>query len=168
MPEKDSYVVYGDNGVCHITDICSETMFNKTRTYYILKPVNTPGSIIHVPADNETLLARMRMIPDKNEILKLIDDLKEERIPWEKNNRLRSEIFSDILNRGNQKEMLVLIRTIWEKRKNLAAENKKLGASDDSALKKAEKTINEEFGFVLSVEPKDVPSFIAARLSKTD
>ncbi len=55
-------------------------------------------------------------------------------------------------------------RTIRKKRKELEKQNKKLSASDDNALKKAEKIINGEFGFALSILPEEVPDFIAKNL----
>lgn len=164
MLEKDSYVIYGGYGVCRVTDIRKETMFKTTQTYYILESVSDSRSTIYVPVDNEALLARMRKIPDRDEILKMLDALKTEAIPWERDNRLRAEQFNRILDRCDQRELLVLIRTIWEKRREMAAQNKKLSASDDSAMKSAEKIINGEFGFALSIPPEDVPGFISARL----
>ena len=164
MLEKGSYVIYGGNGVCLVSDIRSETMYRKTQTYYILTPVDTPGSTIYVPTENEALLAMMQKIPSREEILCILDGLKEEEIPWEKDNRLRGEQFDAILNRCDQRELLVLIRTIRKKRKELEKQNKKLSASDDNALKKAEKIINGEFGFALSILPEEVPDFIAKNL----
>ena len=164
MLEKGSYVIFGSNGVCRVTDIRSETMYRKVRTYYVLESVNDPGATIYVPVDNEALLARMRKIPDREEILKMLDALKDEIISWEPDNRLRAEQFNGILDRCDLWELLALIRTIREKRRRLAAENKKLGSSDDNALKRAEKIINGEFGFALSIPPEEVPAYIVARL----
>ena len=164
MLEKGSYVIYGGNGVCRVTDIRSETMYKTTRNYYVLESVNDPGTTIYVPVDNEALLARMRKIPDRDEILMMLDALKDESFSWEPDNHLRAEQFGEILDRCDQRELLVLICTIREKRRTLAAENKKLGSSDDSALKRAEKIINGEFGFALSIPPEEVPAYIVARL----
>ena len=166
MLEKGSYVIYGSNGVCRVTDIRSETMYKKARTYYVLESVNDPGARVYVPVDNEALLARMRKIPDREEILIMLDALKDEMFCWEPDNRLRAEQFGAILDRCDQRELLVLICTIREKRRRLAAEKKKLGSSDDNALKRAEKIINGEFGFALSIPPEEVPAFIAERLSR--
>ena len=91
MFEKDSYVIYGGNGVCRVVDIRRETMYKKTKTYYVLESVNDPGATIYVPVDNEALLARMQKIPDRDEILQMLDALKDETIPWEPDNRLRAE-----------------------------------------------------------------------------
>ena len=164
MLEKGSYVIFGSNGVCRVTDIRSETMYRKVRTYYVLESVNDPGATIYVPVDNEALLAQMRKIPDREEILKMLDALKDEIISWEPDNRLRAEQFNGILDRCGLWELLALIRTIREKRRRLAAENKKLGSSDDNALKRAEKIINGEFGFALSIPPEEVPAYIVVRL----
>lgn len=164
MLEKDSYVIYGCNGVCRVSDIRCETMYKKTQTYYILESVNDPGSTIYIPADNEALLSRMQRIPDRDEILRMLDVMKDNTIPWEQDNHLRAALFNGILDRCDRQELLTLIRTLREKRENLAAENKKLSASDDNALKRAEKTINDVFGFALSIAPEEVPAYIAAYL----
>ena len=168
MLEKDSYVIYGGNGVCRVADIRSETMYRKTQSYYILESVNDPGSTIYVPVGNETLLARIRKIPDREEILQMLDVLKHDAMRWEPDNRLRAELFNGVLDRCDQRELLALIRMIWEKRRELAAENKKLGSSDDNVLKRAEKIINDEFGFALSIASEEVPAFISARLNKKE
>ena len=165
MWEKDSYIIYGGNGVCRVTDVRSEKMYGKKQTYYVLSPVDSPGSMIFVPTDNAALTARMRKIPGREEILRLLDGLKEETLPWEKDSRLRAEQFDEILDRCDQRELLVLICTIWNKRRELARQSKKLATSDDSALKRAEKIINGEYGFALSVTPEEVPAFIADYLS---
>ena len=39
--------------------------------------------------------------------------------------------------------------------------------AEEAALKRAEKIINAEHGFALSVAPEEVPAFMAARLRKT-
>ena len=164
MLEKDSYIIYGGNGVCRVKDIRREKMYGKPQTYYILAPVEDPGAVIYVPADNEALLARMRKIPGREEILRLLAGLKEEELPWEKDSRLRAEQFDAILDRCDQRELLVLIHTVRNRRRELARQNKRLAAADDNALKRAEKIINGEFAFSLSVPPEEVPAFIAGQL----
>ncbi len=102
--------------------------------------------------------------PARDEILKMPDGLKNEKIPREQDNRLRAELFGGIPGRGDRMELLALIRTLREKRAELAREAGKMSASDDNVLKKAEKIINGEFGLALSIPPEEVPAFIAARL----
>lgn len=164
MLEKDSYIIYGGNGVCRVTDIRREKMYGKQQTYYILAPVEHPDAVIYVPTDNEALLARMRKIPGREEILQLLSGLREEELPWEKDSRRRAEQFDAILDRCDQRELLVLIRTIRNKRRELARQNKKLATADDNALKRAEKIINGEFSFSLALAPEEVPAFIAGCL----
>ena len=165
MLEKDSYIFYGGNGVCRIADIRQERMFGNSQTYYVLMPVDTPGALIFVPADNRVLLSRMREIPCREAIMEMLDGLKGHELHLEKDNRLRAEQLDAILDRCDQRELLLLIHTIWTKRRELSKQNRKLCTADENALKRAEKIINGELGFALSLPPEEVPAFIAEQLS---
>ena len=164
MAEKGSCIIYGSNGVCRVTDIRSEKLYGKQQTYYILPPVNNPGAVIYVPTDNEALLSRMKEIVGPEEILTLIGGLKEDEMPWEPDNRLRTELFDGVISRGDRRELLLMIRTLYLRRVTLAGQKKRLGAADEAALKRAEKLINDEFSYALSIPPEDVPAFIRDQL----
>ena len=164
MTEIGSYIIYGGNGVCRVTDVRSEKLYGKQQTYYILTPVGNPGAVIYVPADNEALLGRMKEIVCPEEILSLIAGLKDEELPWESDNRVRGEMYDAVIARGDRRELLLLIRTVYRRKLFLSEQKKKLGAVDENALKRAEKLINDEFSFALSIAPEDVPAFIRDQL----
>lgn len=164
MAEKGSYIIYGSNGVCRVTDIRSERQYGRQQTYYILTPVGNPGSVIYVPADNEALLSKMKQIVRPEEILAILSGLKDEEMPWETDNRLRAELFDGVIARGDRRELLLMIRTLYLRRIHLAEQKKRLGTADENALKRAEKLINDEFSFALSIAPEEVPAFIRDQL----
>lgn len=164
MTEIGSYIIYGSNGVCRVTDVRSEKLYGKQQTYYILTPVSNPGAVIYVPADNEALLGRMKEIVCPEEIRSLIAGLKDEELPWETDNRVRSETFDGIISRGDRRELLLLIRTVYRRKLFLSEQKKKLGTADENALKRAEKLINDEFSFALSIPPEEVPEYIRDQL----
>ena len=164
MAEKGSYIIYGSNGVCRVTDIRREKLYGKQQTYYILTPVGNPGSVIYVPADSEALLSKMKQIVCPEEILAILSGLKDEEMPWEADNRLRAELFDGLIARGDRRELLLMIRTLYLRRVRLAEQKKRLGSADENALKRAEKLINDEFSFALSIAPEDVPAYIRDRL----
>ncbi len=164
MTEIGSYIIYGGNGVCRVTDKRSERLYGKQQTYYILTPVGNPGAVIYVPADNDALLGRMKEIVCPEEIASLIDGLKDEELPWEPDNRARGEMYDAVIARGDRRELLLLIRTVYRRKLTLSEQKKKLGSMDENALKRAEKLINDEFAFALSIPPEEVPDFIRDRL----
>ena len=164
MTEIGSYIIYGGNGVCRVTDVRSEKLYGKQQTYYILTPVGNPGAVIYVPADNEALLGRMKEIVCPEEIRSLIAGLKDEELPWETDARVRGELYDSIIARGDRRELLLLIRTVYRRKLSLSEQKKKLGSVDENALKQAEKRINDEFAFSLSIPPEEVPEYIRDQL----
>ena len=53
---------------------------------------------------------------------------------------------------------------IYEKKRELVKIGKKLSVTDQTTLKAAEKLVEEEFGWALGMDPKEIPSFIRRRL----
>ncbi len=166
MPDIGSYVIYGANGICIVKDKRKEKLCGTKNEYYILSPVDSNNSTIYVPADNSALVAKMKSILSKNEIISLIADIGDDEISWQSDNKLRKEEFGRILDKGDRKELLKLIKCIYLKKKELNSSNKKLWAADEAALKRAEKIINAEFSLVLEISPEDVPSFIENIIGK--
>ena len=83
MLELNSYVIYGDNGVCLVADKRKEKFAGVIREYYILKPQGNEGSTLFVPTDNEELLSKMRSILTREEILDIIHSLPGEEVTSE-------------------------------------------------------------------------------------
>lgn len=160
MPDIGSYVIYGANGICIIKDKRKEKLCGTKNEYYVLSPVGSNSSTIYVPSDNNELVSRMKSILSKEEILSLIYNIGNDELAWNPDNKQRNEEFGEIIDRGDRKELLRLIKCIYLKKKQLNAENKKLRAADEATLKRAENMINAEFSLVLEMKPEDIPSFI--------
>ncbi len=160
MLQIDSYIIYGANGVCKIRDIRKDKLCGTKQTYYVLTPIDNISSTIYVPVDNEALVAKMKNLLNRDEIVSLIADVKDQRLPWINDNKERGEYYTILLSRGDRKEILSLIHTIYHKRLELNKERKKLWAVDENALRRAEKIINDEFSLVLGITPDKVPGFI--------
>ena len=165
MPDIGSYVIYGANGICIIKDKRKEKMSGTKNEYFILEPVDNPYSKIFVPTSNNSLLNKMKTLLNAEEILALINDIGNDGMSWIADNKTRAELFSSIIETGDRKELLKLIKCIYLKRKELSDEHKKLWAADEATLKTAEKMINAEFGLVLGINADDVPAFIERTLN---
>ena len=96
---RGDYVVYGTSGICMIEDIrlMKFAMDSEKSTYYVLKPESSDSSVVYVPEKNEKLMSKMREVMTKDEIDSLLLGMKDKEIGWEKDRRIRSEIFHDIL-----------------------------------------------------------------------
>ncbi|MBQ3538178.1 MAG: CarD family transcriptional regulator [Clostridia bacterium] len=166
MPDIGSYVIYGANGICTVKDKRKEKLCGTKNEYYVLSPLGSNNSTIYVPADNSELVARMKSILSRSEIISLIADMGDDEIFWQSDNKLRNEEFGRIIDKGDRKELLKLIKCIYLKKKELNANNKKLWAADEATLKRAEAMINAEFSLVLEIKPEEVPSFIENIIGK--
>ena len=160
MLEKDSYVMYGDNGVCQVVDKRKQKFGTQYKEFYILKPVNNAASTFYVPTDNEALLTKMRDILTKDEVVALIKEIADESLAWVDDNRERQAMYDDIFKSGDRKELLLLIKSLYQHKQDRQADGKKLWTIDENAMKHAEKLVYEEFATVLDIQLDDVVPFI--------
>ena len=160
------YVVYGSNGICKVADIKKMTLspIIGERNYYILEQINSKMSTIYVAIDNEVLCAKMRYVLSENEILEILHGARENSINWIDDRKARVQAFHNILSGGSHEELLLMIRCIYLKSRELSENHKKISDSDASVLHNAEKIVRDEFAFALDISPETVGSFIRREL----
>lgn len=174
MEEKDfqigKHVAYGTNGVCIIEDIKPMKFASgmKEKMYFILDPEGNSSSKVFVPADNEKLVSRMRTVMTREEINDLLLGMKGKELEWEKDRRVRSERFHEILSQGVTQDMLLMIRCIYLKKRELAGTGKNLPTTDGNTLKTAERLVEEEFAYTLGIKTSEVGPYIRKLLGMAD
>ncbi len=164
MLEVNSYVMYGDNGVCLVADRRKEKFAGQWGEYFILKPVNNGESTLYVPVDNEKLLAKMRKVLSKEEILDIVHSLNDDDLGWVEDNKEREALYEDVFAGGDRRELLLLIKSLYKHKQERKEAGKKLWTIDENAMKRAEKLVYEEFATVLEIDPDDVVGFISREL----
>ena len=166
MFDVGTKVLYKTSGVCTVTEIKKAKIseLSGEKVYYILKPINDPNFTIYVPTDNEALTSQMREILTADEIIALIKSMPHEDTEWISDSKQRSDLFRKILIGGDRKELMKMTKTIHRKRQELAEIGKKLYAADESALKKAERVLFDEFALVLKIRQEDVIPFIIGQI----
>lgn len=164
--KKGSSILYKNHGVCQIADI-STLKFNATeREYYILRPVNSKETTLYVPVDNEKLRKDMRAILTVEEIYELIHMIPEGERLWLEDSRARQAMYKEIFDRGDRQELVWMIHDIFLQKKERESQKKKLAAIDETAMKRAEKLIHEEFAFVMDIRLEEVAPFVAGVLGR--
>ncbi|HOB36955.1 MAG TPA: CarD family transcriptional regulator [Candidatus Avimonas sp.] len=165
MFDINEYVVYGTVGVCRVVDYRKESFGSiEEKEYYILEPVHAKNSSIYVPADNQDVIRKMQPVLTVEEVYELIDSITDEETTWISNDTQRREKFSQIIKSGNRKEILKLIKALYQHREERLESGRKLYAADENILNTAERLINNEFALVLNIEPEDVVPFIRNHL----
>lgn len=157
-------LVYGANGVMEIVDIRDETVGEVSRKYYVLREIGSnSASMTFVPVDSERLVALMRPLLDKESIMKLIADAKNmPEIDWPKDNRARAERFRSIIESGDRRGMMAMIKTIYENGLKRGEDGKRNYISDEAAMRRAERLLYSEFSEVLGVSEEELTELIAA------
>jgi len=160
MFEINDIILYGNDGVCTLTDIVSKDINGKQADYYALCPVYDGSATIFVPIDNEKLTSRMRKVISKDEINKLIRSMPEEETIWIENESERKEKYKAIIAAGDRKKLVQIIKTLYLHQNNQKAKGRKLHLCDERFLKDAEKILYDEFALVLGIERSQVLPFI--------
>ncbi|MBE6661296.1 MAG: CarD family transcriptional regulator [Ruminococcaceae bacterium] len=160
-----SYVVYGSQGVCRISEIRREDFSGTAKDYYILTPSDDPKMVIYVPTDAATLTSQMRQLLSLDELTALIHDgAAAEPMEWINDPRSRNEQFRQILQSGDRLRLFCLLRAIHERREQQIALGKKLYAADEAICQRAEKLLHGEIAAVLNIKPDEVQSYIQSQL----
>lgn len=161
-------IVYGRTGICVIDAIEKKKYSVRDRienNCYVLKPIYDSTSTIFVPVDNERLTSMMRRVLTKQEIDSLLESIKDGEEQWIDDQRERTEKFKEVLSKGIRRELLLMIKCLYERKTQLLKNGKKLCASDDGILKDAEREVSQEFAYALGIEVGEVGNYILSKLN---
>ena len=160
-------VVYGTQGVCTIKDISMLKLGRVKGEYYILAPVADPGSVVYVPASNEKLLGKMRAVLCREEAEELILDALREPLPWISDDASRKNFCDDTVKNGSRKDLMRLVGMLYRHREELRQQKKHFHNIDAQYLKTAERLLNDELAYALSIPTDQVPDYIHRRLPES-
>lgn len=148
-------IIYGSIGVCEIKEISENRLTGTMRQYYVLQPVDTDKNVIYVPVDNEKLVSRMRAVPSKKEITKLMKEVDSEEVLWIDNNIERTQVYREIIADGELKKNIRLLRTLNRRSVNLLENGKHLPKSDERIFKECSKLISHELSSIMQLSPDE-------------
>ena len=157
-------VLYGAEGVCKIKDITRENFGEGIMEYYVLQPIYKDSLMIFVHTDNDHLISKMRRVLSREEIEKIILTMPEEELLSIEDESEREIKYQEIINSGDRRAVVKLIKTIYLRQKNRKEQKKKPYAIDERFLKEAEKLLYDEFALVLNVKPNQVLPLIIKQI----
>ncbi|MFA9378739.1 MAG: CarD family transcriptional regulator [Lachnotalea sp.] len=165
MFKVGDYVVYANNGVCKVDDINSiqATGVPKERLYYILTSVYISGSKVFTPVDNDNVI--MRGIISKKEANLLIEDIENIEILPVKNEKNREFIYKESMKTCECKELMRIIKTVYNVKETRHAEGKKLAVSDEKYLKLAQDSLYGELAIPLEINKEEVEELVLFRIN---
>lgn len=166
MIRVNDVVLYGIDGICRVTGVTTRMVAGKPAEFFVLKPVGLQGSTIYVPAANETLVSRMQRLLSLDETMALIRSIPGEETLWIEDDLKRRATYGRILQGGDRREIVRVIKTLYLRGEQLKQERRKMHAADERLMKEAEKRLYDEFAHVLRIEPGQVPPFISRTIGE--
>ena len=168
MHKIGDMILYGASGVMTVVDIREESVGDTPRRYYVLRPsLVRSESLTFVPIDNERLISLMLPLLTKEEINALLKEAKSiSPIEWIPSNRPRADAFKKIIESGDRRQMIAMIRAIDENAKGREAEGKKNFITDENAKQKALKLLYSEISVVLGIPEEDAINIVKPYLTR--
>ncbi len=158
------FVVYGNAGVCKVDEIgpLVKMNFPKEKIFYTLVPVYSKGSKVFTPVDSEKVILRPVLSKkDAKELIYEMDEVKEMDI---QDNKKREEVFKQCIRDCDCRDLVKVIKTIYQRKKERIAEGKKVTAGDEKILHMAEDNLNRELAVALDVEMSIVEEFLDKKI----
>jgi CarD family transcriptional regulator len=157
-------IIYGNTGVCRVTDITELDQLNaESKRYYVLSPLYQNG-VIYTPIDNTKVF--MRSIISTSEAEKLINtipSIEAEACHFREVKQL-TEHYETYFHTYNCKDLVELTMSIYKKKELIEQQNRKLGAIDAKYMKRAEDLLFGELAAALSISVSKVPEYIDKRI----
>ncbi len=156
-------VIYGNTGVCTVTGIGPSELSgaDKDKDYYFLTPYYSPESRIYTPCDNDKVV--MRHIISKKEAEELLDSINDIETVEISNEKERENIYKTMIRGCNCREIISILKTIYERKKQRLSEGKKITANDEKYFLMAEDKLHGELAVVLGIAKDQVKSYIASK-----
>ncbi len=164
MFEIGAYIIYGTKGVCRLEDITKLHMKGAdwNRLYYVLTPLGDRKGKIYVPTDNSKVL--MRSIMTKKEAECLLEEMPQIEalgIPSEKE---REAKYKEALHTCDSRAWVSIIKTLYLRGQERAAQGKKITALDERYMRTAEHELYSELALTLGVSEEQLARELRARL----
>ena len=161
MYQIGDLVVYGSIGVCKV-DGFSHPDSGSSKLFYCLCPLYQSG-VIHTPVESEKVPLRSVMAAEAaNQLLSQIPDIPVE-IYKERTIQQLAQKYQSVLQTGDPLQLLSLILSVQEKRRQAESQNRRLGMVDERYGRQAERLLFGELAVALDISIDDIPQLIAAR-----
>jgi CarD family transcriptional regulator len=176
MYKVNDKIVYGTHGVCEVTDIgrLSMSVADRKKKYYTLRPVYQKESLIYVPVDSEKI--PMRLILTREEVEELLQEIPAavsleeveellQEIPqldtiWVSNEKEREYLYKQVILKGDCRELVRIIKTIYFRMQSRLEDGKKVAAVDERYFRQAEDLLYGELAYVLDMKKEEMNKFI--------
>ena len=160
MYQLGDRVVYGIHGVCVIADMEERTVDRKKVSYFVLEPLDQPGSRYYVPSQNPVALGKLRPVLSREEMDALQNSAEVRMDAWIPDENQRKLRYRELISSGDRSALLCMVGTLYRHKNTLVDQGKKFHLCDDNFLRDAEKLLTSEISLVFDIEPAQVCAYL--------
>ena len=160
MYQRGDQVVYGIHGVCVVTGTEHRSVDRKQVEYFVLEPLDQPGTKFFVPSGNAVALAKLRPMIDRESLEILLRSSAVRENVWIEDENKRKLRYRELIMVGDRKELLQMVYTLHRHKEELAQTGRKFHLCDENFLHDAEKLLNSEFSRVLGIAPGETGRYL--------
>lgn len=164
MFQTGDYIIYGSRGVCQISGIGALDISgaDKKKLYYTLKPCYMEGSTIYAPVEQGNTV--MRAVMTKEEVMELIREIPQIEELWIKDERSREFAYKTAIKGCDNRELVRIIKTIYNRGRSRMAEGKKVTVADNKYFRMAEENLYGELAISLDMTRDEVKKFVTEQV----
>ena len=160
MYQCGEQVVYGIHGVCRILSLEESVVDRKRTVYYVLEPLEQPGTRFYVPAHNQAATAKLRRLLTRQELVELLRSEEAQAAYWIADEGKRKQYYRELITSGDRAAMISMVRALHCHKQEQAASGRKFHLCDENFLRDAEKLLNSEFSLVLDIPQNQVEEYV--------
>lgn len=166
MLQLGERVVYGIHGVCSVTMIEQRIVDRKRADYYVLEPLDQPGSKYYVPINNQIAVSKLRPLLSAEKLEELLNSPHCVDVTWIPDENQRKNKYRELINGGDRGALLGMIYLLHNHKISQLAAGRKFHLCDENFLKDAKKLLSSEICLVLGVPKQDVSAYIDSKIMK--
>ncbi|MCM3764947.1 CarD family transcriptional regulator [Neobacillus niacini] len=153
-------IIYSEHGLCEIEDICEKTIYDVTRTYYVMHPLGDTKLTISTPVDSDKVL--MLELLNRDDAMEIIDSFKEPGAKWIEDIRQRNMKYHTVVKSGNRKDIAQIANTLMRKEREFGQNNKKLYDQDRKLLNTIQTILFTELATSLDTNVEEIRNRITS------
>lgn len=158
-------VVYGIHGICQILTLEERVVDRKTVVYYVLEPLEQPGTRFFVPAHNQAAVSKLRSLLTREELDTLLCSEQSQKDSWIVDEGKRKQYYRELITSGDRAALVSMVRSLHQHRQEQVACGRKFHLCDENFLKDAEKLLSAEFSLVLGIPQNEVGNYVISMMN---
>ena len=165
MYQISELVVYGSIGVCRVNAItCPDP--DSSKQFYELAPLYQSG-VIYTPIEPGRI--PMRPVMSRDDAMALLDRIPtvHAEIYRERTLQLLAQRYQSTLQTADPLQLLSLTMSVYRKRRQAEAQNRRLGMVDERFGRQAERLLYGELAIALDIPVDDVPAYIGSHVPES-